>query len=73
MADKTTNGRNDAETVDAASIGKANNPISKATLIMIAAGILFLIIASVIIFKFFNAPTGNTGSDSTNAASSVNQ
>lgn len=58
MADKTTDEVNNAETVDAASIGKANNPISKATLVMIAAAILFIIIAGVILSKFFSAPAG---------------
>jgi len=58
MADKTTNNVNDAETVDTESIGKANNPISRATLIMIAAAIIFIIIAGVIISKFFSAPAG---------------
>lgn len=56
MADETTN-RSD-ETVDANSIVKANNPISKATLIMVAAAVLFIIIAGVIIFMFYKSPTG---------------
>ena len=73
MTDKTTNDGNDAETVDAESLGKANNPISKATLIMIAGTIIFVIIAAVIISKFFSAPTGVTNSGSTNSASRVNQ
>jgi uncharacterized membrane protein YvbJ len=34
-------------------------PISKATYIMIAAAVLFLIIAVVLIFRFLSAPTGN--------------
>lgn len=34
-------------------------PITKATYIMIAALILFLIIAAVLIFRFLGAPTGN--------------
>ncbi len=73
MADKTTNGRDNTETVDAASIGKAANPISKATLAMIAAALVFIIIAGVIISRFFTAPTGSTGSGSSNSASRVNQ
>ena len=73
MTDKTTNGKDDTETVDAASLGKANNPISKATLIMIIAVIIFLIVAGVIITKIFNAPTGVGGSNSTNSATKVNQ
>jgi len=73
MADKTTNGKDDAETVDTKSLGKATNPISKATLIMIAATIIFIIIAGVIITKFFSSPTGVTGLDSTNSVSRVNQ
>lgn len=64
----------DAPVVDGKSIAKASNPISKATLIGLAAGVLFLIIAGVIITKFFNAPTGNTGgTDSPNGATRVNQ
>ncbi|CAA9429714.1 MAG: hypothetical protein AVDCRST_MAG74-3605 [uncultured Pyrinomonadaceae bacterium] len=60
MADKTTNGRDDAETVDAASLGKGSNPVSRATLVMIVGAIIFIIIAVVIISSFFSAPTGNT-------------
>lgn len=73
MADKTTNGENDAETVDGASLGKASNSISRATLIMIAGTVIFVIIAVVIISRFFSAPTGNTGSSSSNSASRANQ
>lgn len=65
MADKTTNGETDAETVDANSLGKASNSISKATLIMIAGTIIFIIIAVVIISRFFSSPTGNTGAGAT--------
>ena len=67
MADKTTNGVNDAETVDGKSLGKANNPISRATLIMIGAAILFIIIAAVLFISFFNAPEGRTEIDLTNS------
>ncbi len=64
MADKTTNGANDKEIVDAASVSKAADPISKATLVMIAATVIFIIIAGIIIGKVFFAPTGVTGSGS---------
>ena len=72
MAD-TTNGKDEKTVVDGKDIGKANNPISKATLIMIVATIIFIIIAVVIITKVFRAPTGTQGSSSTNSASRVNQ
>ena len=61
MADKTTNDLNDVETVDGESLSKPNNPISRATLIMIAGTVLFIIIATVLFIMFFNAPTGKTG------------
>lgn len=73
MADETTNRTDGAETIDAASIGKAANPISKATLAMIAAAVIFVIVAGVIITRFFTAPTGITGSGSSNSASRANQ
>ena len=73
MADKTTNGRDDSETVDAASIGKGANPISKGTLLMIAAAVIFIIIAGIIFTRIFTAPTGVTGSGPSNSASRVNQ
>ncbi|HEX8246667.1 MAG TPA: hypothetical protein VF599_00665 [Pyrinomonadaceae bacterium] len=49
MADRTTN-RGDEEPI--------KKPISKATLLMIAAAVLFLIIAGVLVIRFLNAPTG---------------
>ena len=73
MADKTTNDTNDAETVDAASIGTGSNPISRATLIMIAAAIVFIIIAGVIISRLYSSPTGANGSGSTNSTSTTNR
>lgn len=73
MADNTTNDGNDTETVDAASIGKGNNPISRATLGMVAAVIIFVIIAAVIFTKFFSAPTGTGGANPSGAASRSNQ
>jgi len=72
MADKTTNGGDDAETVDAASLGKGSNAVSRATLVMIIGTIIFIIIAVVIISRFFSAPTGNMGSGSTNTALTIN-
>ena len=71
MANNTTNGENDAETVDATSLGKASNSISKATLIMIAGTVIFIIIAVIIFSRFFSAPTGVTGTGSTNTASTT--
>jgi hypothetical protein len=71
MADKTTDGVNDAETVDGKSLGKANNPISRATLVMIAGTILFIIIATVIFISFFKAPTGKTGTRLTDTKLSI--
>lgn len=75
MAEKTTNDSSDAkETVDAASIGKAANPISKGTLIMIIGVIVFVIIASIIISRFFSNPTGgNSGSGSSGSTSTTNR
>ena len=74
MADKTTNGGDDAkETVDAASLGKGSNSVSRATLVMIIGTIIFIIIAVVIISRFFSAPTGNTGSGSANTALTTNR
>ena len=67
MTDKTTNGADDAETVDAASLGSGSNPVSRATIVMIVGTVIFIIIAIVIISRFFSAPTGNTGSGSGSA------
>lgn len=58
MTDKTTNGGDNTETVDAASIGKAKNPISRATLVMIVGTVILVIVAAIIISRFFSAPTG---------------
>jgi hypothetical protein len=73
MADKTTNGGDDAETVDAASLGKGSNPVSRATLVMIIGTIIFIIIAVVIISRFFSAPTGRTGLGSADTALMTNR
>jgi cytochrome b subunit of formate dehydrogenase len=73
MADNTTNDTNGKETVDAASIGKGNNPVSKATLVMIAAAIIFIIIAGVIISRLYSSPTGANGSGSPNSTSTTNR
>lgn len=73
MADKRTNDGDDVETVDAASLGKASNSISRATLIMIAGTVIFIIIAVIIISRFFSAPTGVTSSGSSNSASTINR
>ncbi len=73
MADKTTNSGDDAETVDAASLGKGSNPVSRATLVMIVGTIIFIIIAVVIISRFFSAPTGTNGSGSTSTTSTNNR
>lgn len=70
MTDKTTNGKDDTEIVDAASLGKANNPISKATLVMIVGTIILVIIAAIVISRFFSAPTGVTSSASSTATRS---
>lgn len=51
MVDRTDERGGDGEPV--------NKPISKATYIMIAAGIIFLIIAAVLFFRFLTAPAGN--------------
>ena len=73
MADKTTNGGDNKETVDTASLGRGSNPVSRATLIMIAGTVIFLIIAVVIISRFFSAPTGANGSGSTSGTSTTNR
>jgi hypothetical protein len=73
MADKTTNDGDETETVDAASLAKGSNSVSRATLVMIAGTVIFIIIAVVIISRFFSAPTGNAGSGSTGATSTTNR
>lgn len=73
MTDKTTNGSDDKTVVEGKDIGKAANPISKATLIMIIGTIIFVIVAAVIITGIFRAPTGTTGTGATNSASRTGQ
>ena len=58
MTDETSKVNNNVETVDGNSISKANNPISRATLVMIGGTVIFIIIAGIIISMFFSAPTG---------------
>ena len=71
MADNTTN-RNDGEVdVTSAKIGGTSNTIGKGTLLMIAAAIIFLIVAAVLFSGFLSAPTGGSAANSANAGSHV--
>ena len=68
MADNTTNNDKNTEVVDAESLGKASNPVSKGTLIMIVGTIILVIVAAIVISRFFSQPTGGvSGSDSSYA------
>ena len=73
MVDKSTNGENETETVDAASLGKGSNSVSRATLAMIAGTIILVIIAAVVIGRIFSQPTGTSNSGSTNTTSPSNR
>jgi flagellar basal body-associated protein FliL len=70
MVDKTTNKADDATTNagDGTSLRNPTNPISKGTLIMIAAAVIFLIVAGIIFSRFFSAPAGGNQSNSTNTS-----
>ena len=70
MTDQKNNGKDETETVDAASLGKAGDPVSKGTLIMIAGTIVLVVVAAIFISRFFSAPTGITGSNSNGSATS---
>ena len=46
-------------------------PISKGTLIMIGAAIIFIVISIILFFSFFNAPGRNSQPNSSNTESGV--
>jgi hypothetical protein len=66
MADNTTNGGDEPTAAPGSSLGDTPKSIGRATLVMVGAAILFVIIAIVLFISFFNSPTGKTQLDSTN-------
>lgn len=58
MAEEKTNRNEEAETVDGKSLSTGNNAISKGTLIMLVGVVIFVIVATILFIRFFNAPTG---------------
>lgn len=67
MADETTNRTNDVSGAPGSSLTDTPKSIGRATLVMIAAAALFVIIAIILMVKFFNAPTGDRGANSINS------
>ena len=59
MADKTGNRSETTATESEKSFNETPKTISKGTMLMLGATILFIIIASIMIGIFLNMPTGN--------------
>jgi hypothetical protein len=60
MADNTTNHSDETAGARSNSIEDTPKTIGRATLVMVGAAILFVIIAIVLFVSFFNSPTGKT-------------
>ena len=72
MTDKTSNDNDSKATATEKSFDETPKTISKATLIMVAATALFLLISGVLFLRFLNAPAGGSGSNSSNTESRAN-
>lgn len=62
MANNINGNDKNTEVVDAASLGKASNSVSRFTLAMIAGTVILVIFAAFFISRFFNQPTGGGNS-----------
>lgn len=73
MADDINNNDKNTEVVDAESLGKASNSVSRFTLVMIAGTVILAVIAAIFISRIFSQPTGGggSGSGSSNATRNV--
>ncbi len=72
MTDKTSNNRDRNAAATEKSLDETPKTISKATLIMLAATALFLLISGILFLRFLNAPAGGSGSNSNNTESRAN-
>jgi flagellar basal body-associated protein FliL len=71
MADRMMNQGNKATTAEGEnSFDDTPKTISKATMIMLGATILFIIAASILIAVFLNSPTGSEPRNSANTSES---
>lgn len=67
MADQANTGRDRTPTPDERSTTRAPKVFSKATLAVIGAALIFLIIASFLFSGFFSSSTGTPGGAAANA------
>lgn len=70
MADRTINQGDTTATARDKSMNATPKPISKATLLMLAATVVFIIIASILIAAFFNSPSGTNNTNPSQTDSS---
>jgi hypothetical protein len=70
MADRTMNQSESMAAASEKSFSETPKSISKGTIIMLMATILFIVIASILIGIFLNAPTGNEIQNSANTSES---
>jgi hypothetical protein len=62
MADRTMNQSETPSRADEKSFNSSPNPISKATFLMLAATVVFIVIASILIAVFMSTPAGTSNS-----------
>jgi hypothetical protein len=70
MADRTINQGDATATERDKSMNATPKPISRATLLMLAATVVFIIIASILFAGFFNSPAGTNNTNPSQADSS---
>jgi uncharacterized membrane protein YvbJ len=72
MTDKKSNNRDRNAAATEKSLDETPKTISKATLIMLAAAVIFIVISGILFIRFLNAPAGDSGSNSANTESRAN-
>ncbi len=69
MADETPNSTDRTPMTDEKSFDTSPKVMTKYTIIMVAATILFLIVFGILFIKFLNNPTGGSTSNQNNTSS----
>ena len=72
MADRPINQPNRTPTADERSFNEAPKVFSKATLLLVGAAILFLIIAAALYSSFFSNATGGAQPETINTGAATN-
>lgn len=70
MADTTIN-RGETATAEEKSFDSTPTPISKSTFLMLAATVVFIVIASILIAVFMSAPAGTNNTNPSQSDSST--